>query len=530
MSSSSSSSFIPIVDSNGNFVTNQNIKITDLVQENFFIVPSTLMNLESSSLVHVFHKSSYTNFNSSVYNVLLDDGISKIQPKYSNIDNTMTKTQFLADGSVEERVIRIGNFYYFHVSGDDFSVENSNGVYTPIYYYDSSFNGSDIATPLNGDYYSVEDIFDNGGRVVSNFSNSNTFKVFELKKKCQEMYNSQTNTFGFRFVFLKTLLTTYSQTYSGQVDFPGVTRISDNTFIPLKDIEIMWDKNNTKFYIVDPSASDPEKSFANGARNFLLLKQDDNTYKALQTNAKLLRSVLINNIDRLAIGTSPTDFDLTLNLAEENQSSVLIGGFSNIVVQYPEIKHTVISTEGLGVTLFWKKGLNSTHTRVQISTNVDFTNIIHDKVTLLKKISFLLSPNSTYHTRLVPLNVPTDTVINSKAVTSTFSMGDNVLESVFTKFDKRVTSLIPGNVLLNTDSDYYYDIINKTYWMKSTTTNYMFRIIINDSVKNYILRSDEVFSKSQLLNNLQLKIKNRGVSETDYCLANNLDTSRFIKL
>jgi hypothetical protein len=528
--------FVPLYDSNGNLITQNNLQTLDFVQENLFFNPEITLNMPAAPTI-VFQSSNYDNFNQGVYNILLDNGASKVIPDQTNLNASMTESDFLAESVVDERVIRIGNFYYFHVSGDDFSVENSNGVYTPIFFSDPEIGGT--AVPLNGNFSSVKEIYDNNGRVVSTFTESNTFKVFELKKKCQEIFNASTNVYGYRFVFLRTFVTISTQTYSsGQIDLPGITT-EDHAIIPLKfftNVGYMWDKNGSKYFLVDPAAFEPTESFANGAYAFLLLRQDDNTYKPLQSNILLPRSTLINNIDRLAIGISTSLFSTTANLAESGNTMLNeLGTIATMSVGFPEITRTFISEEGWGATIYWKKGNNSAYTRVQIASDAGFTTILQNKVTLNKKLSFSLNPNTTYHVRLIPLNLPTDTVVNNRAITSSFTTNNNSLSSVFTNFDKRVTTVVPGNVSLTSELTYYYDILNKSYWVKFPSSGgFLFRLVINDGQKNYILRSDEIYTKTQLVSNTsQLKIKNRGESETDYYLpinASGLDTTRFILL
>lgn len=538
--------YTPLLDSKGRLIRppRSESDILNLVQENVFYNPTIILDASVVSGTNpIIPQVNYDNFNQGVFNILLDNGASKILPTNGQLNSLMTKTQFLAESLVEERVIRIGDFYYFHLSGDEFSVENSNGVYTPIFIYESGSEASGLtATPLSGDYNSVEEIYDNLGRVIlDDTSVNNTFKVFELKQKCKEIYNASTNTYGFKFVFLKTFLTLATTTYSsGQVDVPANTTL-DHALIPMKfftNAEYMWDKNGTKYYLVNPSAQEPGLTYTDGTALFLLLKQGDNTWKPLQTNSLLPRTTLINNIDRLAIGASNTAFNVAANLAESNQSTVILSdNVSLISMGAPEIRQTLISQEGLGATIYWKKGNNSAYTRVQLSTSATFTpsnTIIENKVTLLKKICFSVLPNTTYYLRLTPLNLPTDTVINASAVTSTLVIGAGPSSNnTFTKFDKRVTSIVPGNVVLSSNVDYFYDLVNKTYWTKASNSNFMFRIIINDGEKDYVLRSDEIYTKAQLLNNPNLRIKNRGESETDYYLPisnSGLDTTRFIRL
>jgi len=143
--------YTPLLDSSNNFVTDENIPVSQLVSGNYkFVTSLQVVTAPGASVPTVslaIPRIDYTSetMNSDASNVLIDENDTLQNPTVAQIDSAMTFNTFKEAAGLSARVVRIGNFYFFQVSGTDFS--NGNSVYTPVY----KVTGESVA-PISGNY------------------------------------------------------------------------------------------------------------------------------------------------------------------------------------------------------------------------------------------------------------------------------------------------------------------------------------------------------------------------------------------
>jgi hypothetical protein len=124
-------------------------------------------------------------------------------PTVAQLDEAMVYNTFKAADGLTERVVRIGNFYFFQVSGANMSTASSTGKYAAVYK-----NTSGTVAPLEGSYGSIQEVYDAGGRVAtSSLLASNdafSFTVNQLRALLRTAYNASTNAVGFRVLPVST--------------------------------------------------------------------------------------------------------------------------------------------------------------------------------------------------------------------------------------------------------------------------------------------------------------------------------------